>query len=118
MSTFMQFLLGSSAGAAIIAGLFTVIHKWIDSRNENKKHDRDREEHRQDSEDLQNQALRYIMLYIIQERAKELIRRGNITVDERRSLHAWHDLYHDGLLGNGDATGLMKAIDALPLCIE
>lgn len=60
-------------------------------------------------------ALRYLMLYVIQERAQELIDRGSATFEERRSLHHWHDLYHKGLGGNGDADQLMHMVDALPV---
>lgn len=77
-----------------------------------------RREEKASKEDNQNKALRYIMLYIIQERAKELIRDGSVTLDERRSLHHWHDLYHNGLGGNGDADALMAQVDKLPVRVE
>lgn len=68
-----------------------------------------------DKADAQTKALRYIMLYIIQERAKQHIRDNTITLEDRRSLHHWHKLYHDGLGGNGDADALMAQVDRLPL---
>ena len=55
------------------------------------------------------------MLYIIQERCKEIIARGWTTLEERRSIGHWHDVYHDGLGGNGDADALMQQVMELPL---
>ena len=93
-------LLSGAAGAALVAGIFSVI--------QNKKA----------SKDARGKALRYIMLYITQERAKQHIKDGSITLEERRSLHHWHDLYHNGLGGNGDADALMVQVDKLPIDTE
>jgi len=90
-------LLGGAAGAALVAGIFSAVQ----SRKARK--------------DARGKALRYIMLYIIQERAKQHIKDQGITLEERRSLHHWHDLYHNGLGGNGDADALMAQVDKLPL---
>ena len=90
-------LLSGATGAALVAGIFAMVQ----SRRANK--------------DAKGKALRYIMLYIIQERAKQHIRDGSITLEERRSLHHWHDLYHNGLGGNGDADALMAQVDKLQL---
>ena len=49
---------------------------------------------------------------------KELIAQGYATLEDRRSLHHWHDLYHNGLGGNGDADALLKMVEALPLSPE
>ena len=65
-----------------------------------------------DKADNTVKALRYLMLYVIQERGKELIAQGYATLEERRSLHHWHDLYHNGLKGNGDADDLMEMVEA------
>lgn len=93
-------LLGGAAGAALVAGIFSLIQT------------------RKARKDAKGKALRYIMLYIIQERAKQHIRDGNITFEDRRSLHHWHDLYHNGLGGNGDADALMNQVDKLRLDTE
>ena len=90
-------LLSGAAGAALVGGIFSLIL----SRKAHK--------------DAKSKALRYIMLYIIQERAKQHIKDQNITLEERRSLHHWHDLYHNGLGGNGDADALMAQVDKLTL---
>lgn len=97
-------LLGGAAGAALVAGIFS----GIQARKAKK-------ELQDDKKDAQSKALRYLMLYIIQERAKSHIKDGSITLEERRSLHHWHSLYHDGLGGNGDADALMAQVDRLPL---
>lgn len=90
-------LLSGAAGAALVTGIFALIQ-----RNKTQK-------------DSRSKALRYIMLYIIQERAKQHIKDGKITLEDRRSLHHWHDLYHNGLGGNGDADALMAQVDKLQL---
>jgi hypothetical protein len=93
-------LLSGAAGAALVAGIFTVAQK------------------RSAKKDAKSKALRYIMLYIIQERGKQHIKDGKITMEDRRALHHWHDLYHNGLGGNGDADALMAQVDRLQLDTE
>ena len=90
-------LLSGAAGAALVAGIFGLIQ----NRNNRK--------------DAQEKALRYLMLYVIQERAKQHIKDKCITLEERRALHHWHNLYHNELGGNGDADALMAQVDLLPL---
>lgn len=90
-------LLSGAAGAALVAGIFALV------------------QNRKLKKDANGKALRYIMLYIIQERAKQHIKDGSVTLEERRALHHWHKLYHDGLGGNGDADALMAQVDKLPL---
>ena len=97
-------VVGGTAGAAIVSGSFALIQFLIN-----------RKDRRSGSEDAKSKALRYLMLYIIQERAKQHILEGKITLEERRSLHHWHAFYHDGLGGNGDADALMRQVDLLPL---
>lgn len=93
-------LLGGAMGAALVTGLFALINT------------------RKSRKDAKAKALRYIMLYIIQERAKQHIKESSITLEERRSLHHWHDLYHNGLGGNGDADALMAQVDRLQIDYE
>ena len=104
---FLLSILGGATGAAIVAGTVTLIQFFV-----NRKDKRD------SKESVQNKALRYIMLYIIEERAKQFIEHGSITLEKRRSIHHWHDLYHDGLGGNGDADALMEQVNKLPLDTE
>ena len=100
-------IIGGSCGAAVVTGAVTLIQFIINRRDK-----------RSGKADLQSKALRYIMLYIIQERAKQHIKERCISLDDRRSLHHWHDLYHNGLGGNGDADALMEQVDHLPLDTE
>lgn len=100
-------MLGGSAGAALVTGIWAAVQYLLRRRDD-----------RSERADAQRKALRYMMLYIIQERAKEHIREASITMEERRSLHRWHTLYHDGLGGNGDADTLLHQVDALPLRME
>ena len=93
-------LLSGAAGAALVAGIFGLIQRRLTHKNAHSK------------------ALRYLMLYVIQERAKQHIREGSITLDDRRSLHHWHALYHNELGGNGDADVLMAQVDNLPLELQ
>ena len=92
---------------AIVTGLFSAAGfgfvQFLIARKDRKKAETSSE----------TKALRYIMLYIIQERAKELIQTGEATLEEKRAIHKWHELYHEGLGGNGDADNLMKEVDAL-----
>lgn len=99
MDWITEFLSGAG-GAAFVAGIFTIIQK------------------KGAKDDTRSKALRYIMLYIIQERAKQHIRDNKITLEDRHALHQWHELYHDGLGGNGDADALMAQVDRLPLDCE
>lgn len=100
-------IIGGACGAAIVTGAVTLIQFFVSRRD--KKNGK---------EDVQNKALRYIMLYIIEERAKQFIDHGSITLEKRRSIHHWHELYHDGLGGNGDADTLMAQVNKLPLDTE
>ena len=105
----IAFIAGGSL-SALVSGVFSVILYKTKKKDEAEKE-------AEEEDDAVKKGLRYIMLYIIQERAEKYISRGSITVDERRSLHKWHDLYHNGLNGNGDADALMNDVDALPLKI-
>lgn len=99
----MAWIIGLCSGATVAAVLtFT---QFLISRHDKKK----------DKDSAEREALRYLMLYIIQERAKELILKGKATTDEKRQLRQWHTVYHAGLEGNGDADNLMEAVDKLPL---
>lgn len=100
-------IIGGSCGAALVTGAVTLVQFLINRRDKHSG-----------KADVQNKALRYIMLYIIQERAKQYIKERMISLDDRRSLHHWHDLYHNGLGGNGDADALMEQVDHLPLDTE
>ena len=100
-------VIGGSCGAAIVSGAVALLQFLINRKDRSSG-----------KADVRGKALRYLMLYIIQERAKQHIREGEISLDERRSLHHWHELYHEGLGGNGDADALMQQVERLPVRIE
>lgn len=96
-----------AAGAAICSSIFSVVQMVIRRLWE-----------KSDKGSAQIKALRYLMLYIMMQTAKGHIRDGEISMDDRRQLHKWHDLYHNGLGGNGDMDKLMAEVDNLPLSLE
>lgn len=100
-------VIGGSCGAAIVSGAVALLQFLINRKDQSSG-----------KADVRGKALRYLMLYIIQERAKQHIHEGDISLDERRSLHHWHELYHQGLGGNGDADALMQQVERLPVRIE
>lgn len=110
MSDAIATALIASGGTILGAGLTAVgayVLYW-------RKHKDSRRDAQEDKSDNVTKALRYLMLYVIQERGKELVEQGFATFEERRSIRHWHDLYHNGLGGNGDAAQLMERINALP----
>lgn len=100
-------VLGGALGAAVVTGTVSLIQFFVN-----------RKDKKSGQANHNVKALRYLMLYIIQERAKQHIKDKQITLDDRRSLHHWHDLYHNGLGGNGDADALMKQVDELPVDLD
>lgn len=106
----IEALLCGSVGAAIVSGVFGVITYRMKRRDE--KDDKDDAER-----DAERKALCYVMLYIIEERAKEILATGQITLGELRRLHHWHKVYK-ALGGNGDADSLMERLEALPIVNE
>lgn len=89
------------------AGIFSFV-QFLINRADKKK----------EKESAERKALRYLMLYIIQDTARELIADGKATMDDKRQLHQWHEVYHQGLGGNGDADKLMEAVDRLPFDLD
>lgn len=89
------------------AGIFSFV-QFLINRSDKKK----------EKESAERKALRYLMLYIIQDTARELISNGKATMDDKRQLHQWHEVYHQGLGGNGDADKLMEAVDRLQFDLD
>lgn len=96
-------LLGGSFGAALVGLIQFLI----------SRHDRAKA-----AGSAERKALRYLMLYIIQERAMEHIAAGEISLDDRRRLIHWHEVYHNSLGGNGDADALMEQVMHLSIKAE
>ena len=70
---------------------------------------------RTEEDETEREALRYMMLYIIEDTASKILAKESITLQQKQMLHKWHKLYHEGLGGNGDASVMMELIDALPV---
>ena len=102
----VMFLTGA-AGAAVCSGIISIVQMIIRRWWE-----------KSDKGSAQTKALRYLMLYIMIQTAKGYIQDGEISMDDRRQLHKWHELYHDGLGGNGDMDKLMAEVNKLPLSLE
>ena len=102
----VMFLTGA-AGAAVCSGIISIVQMIIRRWWE-----------KSDKGSAQTKALRYLMLYIMIQTAKGYIRDGEISMDDRRQLNKWHELYHDGLGGNGDMDKLMAEVNKLPLSLE
>jgi len=100
-------ILCSGMGAAVATGIFTLVQYELKRRDE-----------KSDKKDAEHKALRYLMLYIIQERCKEYISAGEISLDELSSLRKWYELYHSDLGGNGDAETIFKKVEALQITAD
>lgn len=96
-------LISGAFGAALIA-----LVQFLIARHDKKK----------EAESVERKALRYLVLYTIQDTARELLRNGSASMEEKRQLRDWHDLYHNGLGGNGDADALMAEVAKLPIDLE
>ena len=91
--------------AGFFGGGFLGLVQFLISRKDKQKE--------QDS--TEREALRYLMLYFIEDTASKIIAKGEITLEQKQMLHRWHALYHEGLGGNGDAAVVMEIIDELPI---
>ena len=80
-NTIISFL-GGALGAALVGGIFSLITHRLSRKDKLADKAADQKEDAEAKADVQNKALRYIMLYIIQERAKSHIKDGKITLEE------------------------------------
>ena len=91
--------------AAFFGGGFLGFVQYLISRKDKKTED----------DDVEREALRYLMLYIIEDTASKILAKESITLQQKQMLHKWHKLYHEELGGNGDASVMMELIDARPV---
>lgn len=61
------------------------------------------------------EALKVILLDRIRNLGQKYIKEGVVDFDDRRIFHMMHNVYHNGLGGNGDADLIVAAVDELPL---
>lgn len=63
-------------------------------------------------------ANKYILYDRIRFLGQAYIKDGAVDFDDRRILTDMHNVYHNGLGGNGDLDNLMKDVNALPLKLK
>ena len=64
---------------------------------------------------VQCTALRHLLYDRIRWQGQAYIAQGEIDFDDRRILNSMHDVYHNGLQGNGDLDNLMTEVNTLKL---
>lgn len=101
-------------GGSAVAALINQLGEYIRAR---KTH----EETTETKEDEDIKALKEAMKFLLLDRIKYLgqtyIKAQEIDFDDRRILHAMHNIYHNSLDGNGDLDALMDQVNKLPLKI-
>lgn len=68
--------------------------------------------------DAQGEGMKFLLYDRIQHLGQEYIGRKEVTFDERTAIHKAHNVYHNGLHGNGDLDMLMEDVDRLPLVVN
>ncbi len=103
--------------AAILGG--TAVAALINQIGETYRQKKQREAKKEDKSDSEIAQLKKALMYVILDRIRYLgqayIEEGEIDFDDRRLLNEMHDVYHNGLGGNGDLDTLMHEVNALPL---
>lgn len=109
--------------AVAIVNLVRDIIMWKKNRKAAKedKEEQKIEERLKAIENITNtlaSANKYILYDRIRFLGQAYIKDGEIDFDDRRILNDMHDVYHNGLGGNGDLDNLMKAVNTLPLKVK
>ena len=99
-------ILGSSAIAAIISGVFALL------QNKQKTSFKSAEE-LQSTQGVLRDGLQQILYVQIKALCKEHIANGYIASNELEDLERMHKVYHDGLNGNGYLDDMMNAVKHL-----
>lgn len=99
-------ILGSSALAAIISGVFALL------QNKQKTNFKSVEELQATQETLR-EGLQWVLYDRIKYLCKEHISKEYIASNDLEDLERMHKVYHDGLGGNGYLDDLMKAVRRL-----
>jgi hypothetical protein len=107
----MEILLAVLGGSALTA-IINQIGTYIQAR---KNYSESHEDKENNDMAIIKKALRYILLDRIRYVGQHYIRQKEIDFDDRRILNDMHDIYHNGLGGNGDLTQLMNEVNKLPL---
>ena len=64
------------------------------------------------------QSQKYMLYDRIRFLGQSYIKDGEVDFDDRRIFADMHNVYHNGLGGNGDLDNLMKEVNALPLKLK
>lgn len=114
-------ILGGSAGAAFIAGAYSLVQWFLNRKAQKEDRAADRQladcaargrelEHLGKRFDALLSATKYLMYDRIRHLCETYIARGEITVTELKVLTDMHTCYHDELDGNGFLDELMEAV--------
>ena len=110
-TTILIAVLGSTALSALI----NQVGEYLRAR---KKHSEDTEDGKSKDVVAIKKALKYILLDRVKYLGEGYIQDGEIDFDDRRRLNGMHEVYHNGLGGNGDLDVLMKEVNNLPLKVK
>jgi len=123
MDLLKAFILGAG-GAAVVKGVFDVVHWWLNRKaeEEDARCDHEHRKKRQENAEMEELLRRMDVLFladrtILYDRIKHLgksyIERGFVTVEELEDLKLMHRVYHDPdkLNGNGFLDGIMQTVE-------
>ena len=112
-------ILALLAGGGVGVGLVNLIRDQLQFRRERKAQREDRKEQKEDEVSRQLSVLGEAIKFLLYDRIKSLgtcyIKDNEIDIDDRSMLGKMHNVYHNGLKGNGDLDLLMKEVNNLPL---
>lgn len=95
------------------------IQEQLEEIKEQQKADNQEMTARMEELEKQNKALKDGMKYVLLDRILYLghsyITDGQVSFDNRKRLGDMHNVYHNGLGGNGDADAVMHDVYELPL---
>lgn len=100
-------LLSGAAGAALVAGVFSIIQWSLNKHDKNSK-----------KMDSLMDAAQMILYDRIKHLGKSYISRGWVYVEEMEDLEKMHAVYHGQLGGNGFLNDLMGKVKDLPAKAE
>lgn len=112
-------ILALLAGGGVGVGVVNLIRDHLAFRRERKAAREDRKVAKDDEVSRQLAVLGEAMKFLLYDRIRYLgqcyIRDKEIDIDDRSMLGKMHNVYHEGLHGNGDLDLLMGEVNSLPL---
>lgn len=64
---------------------------------------------------VHGEGMKFLLYNMIKNEGQAYIAANQITFEDRKTLHAAHNVYHNGLSGNGDLDDIMRDVDEIPL---